>query len=331
MQRQNVMPGRSMAAIAFAAFAIAACMSVAASTIASELPGDGIEVVIHSNFGGGTDRTARRMILSARHKLNSNMYVVSRTGGAGAAAHKYFLSRPANGRTLLAVTQTHLYTMATGHTELTIDDLVGVARAMDDPTFITVPNDSPYESLGQLLKASRERPLAWGVALHGGTEHVGLALLSEAARFNFVVVDYGSGSRAIEKTLTGDVTATLPNVSEARELILSGRLRALAVMSRERLQDFPDVPTTFELGYPIATSTTRGYAVHKDTPDHVVQKLSKALVSAMRDEQFKSYLRRAGLNAEESVAGTKEWTEQMRAEFEKAVRVLKKIRLAQTE
>ncbi|NIO15277.1 MAG: tripartite tricarboxylate transporter substrate binding protein, partial [Xanthomonadales bacterium] len=84
-------------------------------------------------------------------------------------------SKPRDGYTVLALTQTHLYTIARGKSPLTIDDVVGVARAMDDPTFITVAANSPYKTLKDLVDASKDAPLNWGVAQVGGTEHIGLA------------------------------------------------------------------------------------------------------------------------------------------------------------
>ena len=57
------------------------------------------------------------------------------------------LTRPADGYTVMALTQTHLYTMARGKSNMKIDDIIGVARAMDDPTFITVSGKSKYKTL----------------------------------------------------------------------------------------------------------------------------------------------------------------------------------------
>ena len=85
------------------------------------------------------------------------------------------------------------------------------------------------------------------------------------------------------------------------------------------------MPTAIELGYNAKTSTTRGYAVRKGTPPEVVKKLSDALVDAMKHETFANYLKSAGLNADDSVAGSEEWTAQIREEYEKAVKALNEL------
>lgn len=281
-------------------------------------PSKPIEVVIHSKYGGGTDTTARMMMIRTRRNLDVDMAVNSQRGGSGAAAHQYASGKPRDGHTVLALTQTHLYTIARGKSSLTIDDVVGVARAMDDPTFITTAADGPYTSLEELVAASKEKPLNWGVAQVGGTEHIGLALFAKEAGIKFKAVPFGSGAQMVQALMSGAIDATLPNVSEAGSQVNDGTFRALAVMSEKRLGDYPDVPTTIEKGFNVKTSTTRGYWVLKGTPKDRIEKLSEAMVKAMRHETFANYLKSAGLSVEDSVAGHEVWDRQIKDEYAKA-------------
>ena len=305
----------------------AVLMAPAALLAADKFPSKNIQVVIHSKYGGGTDTTARMMMIRSRRTLGADMQVVSKRGGSGAKAHAYAKSRAKDGYTLLALTQTHLYTIARGKSVLSIDDVIGVARAMDDPTFITVSGKGKYKTLADLVSASKNKPLNWGVAQIGGTEHIGLATFAKAAGIKFKVIPFGSGAQMIQALLSGAIDATLPNVSEAGEQVRDGSFRALAVMSKARLKDFPNVPTTYENGYKVATSTTRGYWVLKGTPMDRVEKLSKGLVKAMKHKTFANYLKSAGLSVEDSVAGHKEWTKQIREEYETARSALKDLGL----
>lgn len=290
-----------------------------------EFPSKPIEVVIHSSYGGGTDTTARMMMIRSRRNLDTDMYVVSKRGGSGAAAQEYVLSRPADGYTIMALTQTHLYTIAQGKSPMKIDDIVGIARAMDDPTFITVRADSDVASLDQLVALGKERGLNWGVANIGGTEHIGLAQFSDAAGMKYKPIAFGSGLQMLQALLSGEIDATLPNVSEAGQMIADGSVRPLAVMAEERLADYPDVPTTYELGYEVKTSTTRGYAVRAGTPPEIIEKLSEALVKAMKHETFANYLKSAGLDPENSPAGWEVWDKQLKAEYKTAAAALEKL------
>ena len=292
-----------------------------------EFPNKTIEVVIHSSYGGGTDTTARMMMIRSRRNLKTDMTVIAKRGGSGAAAHTYAMGKERDGYTILALTQSHLYTIARGKSPLTIDDVVGVARAMDDPTFITVAASGPYKTLEDLVAASKDKPLNWGVAQIGGTEHIGLAQLAKAAGMKFKVIPFGSGAQMIQALMSGAIVATLPNVSEGGQQVKDGTFLALAVMSEKRLPDYPDVPTTFEKGYKVKTSTTRGYWVLKGTPQDRIEVLSEALVKAMKHKTFASYLTNSGLNPEDSVAGYEVWDKHIKEEYAKAVEALKELDL----
>ena len=286
-----------------------------------------IEVVIHSSYGGGTDTTARMMMIRTRRELKTDMAVVAHRGGSGAKAQNYVLGKPADGCTVMALTQSHLYTMARGKSDMKIDDIIGVARAMDDPTFIVVSGKSDMKTLDDLVAASKKAPLNWGVAQIGGTEHIGLAQLAKVAGFKYKVVPFGSGAQMVQALLSGAIDATLPNVSEAGAQVEDGSFRALAVMAEKRLADYPDVPTTYESGFEVKTSTTRGYAVLASTPKPMIEKISAAMVKAMKHGTFANYLSSAGLKPEDSVAGWEVWDKHLKEEYQKAAQALEELGL----
>jgi putative tricarboxylic transport membrane protein len=308
--------------------AMLGAMIFAGTAIAQDkFPDKPIEVVIHSKYGGGTDVTARMMMIRTRRVLDTDMSVTSQRGGSGARAHQYAVGKPRDGYTVLALTQTHLYTIARGKSPITIDDVVGVARAMDDPTFIAVSASGPYKTLEDLVAASKDKPLNWGVAQIGGTEHIGLAQFAKAAGIKFKAVPFGSGAQMVQALMSNAIDATLPNVSEAGPQVADGTFRALAVLSEKRLDDYPDVPTAMENGYNAKTSTTRGYWVLKGTPQDRIEILSKAMVKAMNHDVFVNYLKSSGLSVDDSVAGSEEWTKQIKEEYASAVKALTELGL----
>ncbi|MDX1485818.1 MAG: tripartite tricarboxylate transporter substrate binding protein [Alphaproteobacteria bacterium] len=301
----------------------------------ADFPSKEIQVISHASPGGGTDTTARMMMIRSRRILakgikafkNSGapMNVVYKRGGAGKRAHEYLLKRPADGHTLLALTQTHFYTIARGKTPLKAEDLIGVARAMDDPTFIVVRKDSPFKTIDDMIAASKTKALNWGVSQIGGTEHIGLARFAKEAGIKFKVVPFGSGGKMVAALLSGSIDATLPNVSEAVDQIANKTVRPLLVLAPKRLNDYPDVVSSFEKGWKVAVSTTRGYAVRKGTPPEIVDKLSKSLVKAMQHSTFGGYLRASGLDPKTSPAGTEVWTKQIQEEIAIAKKALKEL------
>ena len=313
--------------IVVAVLAVGLAGGLVTPALADGFPEKPIEVVIHTKYGGGTDSTARMMMIRARRNLGVDMAVVAKRGGSGATAQAYANSKPRDGHTLLALTQSHLYTIARGKSELKIGDLVGIARAMDDPTFIVVAATSKLTTLAELITESKRRPLNWGVAVIGGTEHIGLALFASATGIKFKAVPFGSGAQMVQALMSGAIDATLPNVGEAATQIDNGELRALAILAEERLKSYPDVPSSYELGYRVKASTTRGYAVLKGTPQDRIDKLSEALVDAMKHDTFANYLKSAGLSVEDSVAGSATWDRQLKDEYANAAKALRDLGL----
>ncbi len=293
-----------------------------------KFPSKPIEIVTHAKYGGGTDTTARMMMIRTRRNLGVDMVVNSQQGGGGAKAISYAMGKPKDGYTILAMTQTHLYTIARGKAGVGIDDIIGIARAMDDPTFITVNAKSDIKTLEDLIARSKEKPLNWGIAEIGNTEHVGLIQFAKQTGIKYKVVPFGSGAQMVQALMSGAIDATLPNVSEASTQVIDGTFRALTVMAKTRLADFPDVPTTFEKGFEVATSTTRGYFVLKGTPQDRVEALSKAMVKAMKHSTFAEYLKSSGLDPQASVAGWQEWNENIKAEYKVAREALVELGLA---
>ena len=92
--------------------AIGALLAFAA--VGQEFPARPIDIVTHASPGGGTDATARSMVLGTKLALDVDMAVVPRTGGGGVVALNYVNSRPRDGHTVLAITPTHLFAIARG-------------------------------------------------------------------------------------------------------------------------------------------------------------------------------------------------------------------------
>jgi len=210
---------------------------------------------------------------------------------------------------------------------LKIGDVEGIARAMDDPTFIVVSGKGKIKNLSDLIKASKKKALNWGVAQIGGTEHIALATFAKAAGIKYKVVPFGSGGKMVQALVSGGIDATLPNVSEVGDRVNDGTFKALAVMSEKRLGGYPKVPTTFENGFKVKGSTTRGYWVLKGTPKSAIKILSKGMIKAMKHKVFAAYLNNSGLSVKASVAGPKIWNAHIKSEYNNAYSALKELGL----
>ena len=288
-------------------------------------PTETIEVVSHSSAGGGTDTTIRMWLPAAKKLVDEDMIVVYKLGGGARAAHEYMAGQEPTGHAIYALTPTHLYTIARGRSPIGMEDIVGVARAMSDPSVIVVRADSPYDSYKEFVKASQDQALTWGVAQVGGTEHIGIARWAEQSGAETRIVPFGGGGDMVTALRSGAVDAALANLSEALSLIKEGELEPLAVLAPERVEDLPNVPSTYEFGHEVTVATTRGYFVDADTPPAIVDQIEELILKAMESERFQDYLRSIGLNPETNIAGAEVWNKQMNEMYDVALETMRKL------
>ena len=118
-----------------------------ASTVTEAADKPAIEVITHAGAGGGTDVNSRMMMLRSRRVLKQDMVVVNKRGGGGAAAMNYFMTRPADGNTIMTFTVGHAITMGKGKTKLKLEDIAPIARGTNDPQILMVNcTTSPYKT-----------------------------------------------------------------------------------------------------------------------------------------------------------------------------------------
>ncbi|MFL2554913.1 MAG: tripartite tricarboxylate transporter substrate binding protein [Candidatus Rariloculaceae bacterium] len=309
---------------------LAALLNAAVSLAQEPFPAEPIDIVTHASPGGGTDATARAMAVGARIALNTNMAVVPKTGGGGIVAMNYVNNRPRDGYTVLSITPTHLFAIARGQGPLSIDDLVGVARATDDPLVVMVRADSTVSTLGELIQLGHIRSIKWGTTQIGGVDHVAGAILAQVAETQLSVVPFSGGGEIVTNLMGGSIDAAGLNLTEALDQIQRGDFRALAVMADERLEILPDTPTTVELGYDVVFSTVRGFLVLKGTPEDRIDVLETGLLEGMQQETFQTYLQGSGLDAN-AVAGREIWDAQVKRLYADARQAMIDLGIIQAE
>jgi tripartite-type tricarboxylate transporter receptor subunit TctC len=101
-------------------------------------------------------------------------------------------------------------------------------------------------------------------------------------------------------------------------LISDNKVKAVVILAEKRMNDYKDVPSSYELGYKVKISTTRGYAVLASTPDAIKKELSAKLYKAMQHDVFASYLKGSSLDPKTSPAPMEVWDKQLKENFANA-------------
>lgn len=292
---------------------VAATAGLAAVPLRAQekFPSKPIEVVTHAGVGGGTDITARMMMVQAPGEFGTELLVVNKVGGSGAAALAYANSRPRDGYTIMLVTQTHLLTMIQGKSPVKYEEIVALARATDDPQIIMVGKNSPLKTPQDFLAASKTKSLKYGITQVGGVDHLAAyGFASKAGIVQPTVVPFRGGGDIVINTVGGNVDIGLMNFAEAESQIKSGDVRVLMALSDKRVGPLPDVPTAKELGINATYSTVRGFVTLKGVPDDRLKVLEEGLVKSMKGKLYTGYIDSSG-QSPDSVVGSKEWQRQL--------------------
>ncbi len=290
-----------------------------------KFPSKPIQVVTHAGAGGGTDVSVRMMLLQARGSLNQDLVVLSKTGGNGAVSINFLESQPADGYTILAITPSHLATIAQGKVKVKFEDLIGIARMTDDPQYLMVKKGK-YASAKAMIEAAQKGKLKVAGTQVGGVDHIAIASFAKKVQggFKFDYVPYKGGAHIATALIGGDVDVGVVNYSEAEAQVQAGEIEPILSLTMKRKDITPNTAAAGELGIPVKMSTVRGVVALKGTPQDRVDALEKALMGSMKDSVFQTYLKSVGLGPD-SVIGAKEWQAQMKDLYEETQAQLKEL------
>ena len=288
-----------------------------------KFPSKPIEVVTHSGAGGGTDITARMMMVHAPGVFGTELVVANRVGGSGAAALAYAAGRPRDGHTILLVTQSHLLTILQGKSAVKYDEIVALARATADPQVLMVGKSSPIKNAQELIAAGKSKKLKAGVTHIGSIDHITLVGFARKAGLQApTAIPFRGGGDIVVNVVSGNLDVGMLNYAEAESQIKAGDVRPVMVLSAKRLKVLPDVPTAKELGIDAEYDTVRGFVTLKGTPEDRLKVLEEGLIKAMKGQMYTTYIDTSG-QSPDSVTGRAAWQAQLDTMYKDAESELK--------
>ena len=286
--------------------------AVPALTFAQDFPNRPIEVINNSKPGGGSDIFLRFATEKAAEILGTEFIHQSKTGGVSTNTLKYVSSKPADGHTMFIVNAGTALTMMRGTVDLKIDDIIPLVRGTIDPEFVVVKKGK-YADAAAFIKAAQTGPIKQAGTKVGGNPHVSALIMRDAIGMkNQVYVPFEKSGEIVINIINGNVDVALLNFDEFTAQAKAGEVEALAILMPERSTNSPDIPTGDEVGIPVDIAVVRGIGVMKGTPEPIVEKLEAALLESMKSKSYLDYLAGSGQTAA-SIAGRKEWTEQVQA------------------
>lgn len=283
-----MMKKRMLAALLVAAMAVSAVTGCGKS---ASYPSKPVTVVCPFAAGGGNDTIIRALVDCAKDKFPKGIAVENRTGSGGAVGMSYGQNAKADGYTItnIAVELVTLPHAGSGG-DVYYDKWTPIMMPNYSCSVITVRSDSPYQTLDELLEASKTTKLQAGNSGVGAIWHLANVALEQAAGTSFTHVPFEGGAPMITSLLGGHLDFISCSYAEVYPHVASGDLRVLAALTDERMEEAPDIPTAKELGYDVSVGAWRGLGVPKDTPQEIVDYLEEAFIEAANSDKFKEFM-----------------------------------------
>jgi tripartite-type tricarboxylate transporter receptor subunit TctC len=251
---------------------------------------------------GGSNDVVGRYIAAELGKRLDRPVVVENVGGAGGLIGTGMVAEaPADGYTLLLISVAFAFNPAIYKTPYDpATAFAPVAMLGSGPVVIAVTPKLPANSLRELIAMAKEKPgqLNYASAGVGSFQHLAAELFKKEAAVDIVHVPFKGGGPAMMDVIAGNTQVAVGSRAPMVAQIKGGRLKALAVGSRERIPALPDVPTLSEAGLPGYEATNWwGVVVPAGTPRAVIERLHKELTAVIASVETRKRFEAEGADA----------------------------------
>jgi tripartite-type tricarboxylate transporter receptor subunit TctC len=219
-----------------------------------------IKLIVPYAPGGSADTLGR---LIAKHLSEVFRYptVIENKAGAGGMIGSQMAAKAAPDGYTMVISGIGSHVIAPMEAQGSYDpmkDFTHIAMLAGPPLAVVVNAEQPIKDFKGFVSfiANNPKGLSWGSPGQGTHGHLTGELFRAAAKLNMVHISYKGAAPAVADLLGNQIPAAFMTLSSANAHVQSGKLRLLALSSAKRLQEYPDVPTLAELGYPALTGTT---------------------------------------------------------------------------
>jgi tripartite-type tricarboxylate transporter receptor subunit TctC len=308
--------------IAFAALALFAAALPAAA--ADTWPSKPVKIIVPFGPGGFTDVVARILQKELAPALGQPIIIENRPGAGSTIGTDAVAKAPADGYTLVMVSTTHVISPHL-YKKMTYDpikDFAPVMKLVEGPYVMVVHPSLGVSSVRDFIALAKRKPneIFFASSGNGSAQHLVGALFMQMAGVQLSHVPYKGSNAAMQDLLGGQVKLSFVGMPNAIPNL--GKLKALAVTTKKRSADLPDVPTMDEAGVKGYEATIwLGMLAPKGTPREVVDKLNADIRKVLADPEAMSLMHKAGV--EVATSTPEEFQALMQQELDRWGKVVK--------
>ncbi|CAG9183025.1 tripartite tricarboxylate transporter substrate binding protein [Cupriavidus respiraculi] len=287
-----------------------------------------IKLVVPYTPGGSTDQFGRALAEGMSRELKQTVVVENKPGGATQVGTNLVAKAPADGYTIVFATNGSMVLNPMLYKKIAYDpprDFKIFSIGAEAPLVVVTNTQVPASTIRDFAAyaKSADGKLNYSSVGLGNALQLATEMLKSDLGIKVTHVPYNGSAPALAALLANDVQLMVDVVSTSLPHIKAGKLKPLAVTSRNRLEVLPNVPTVAESGYPdFHAATWFGLAAPADTPPEVIARLRAAADSAVRDPKFRATFDGLGLVVQQprSQAEIDRYIEADRAHWGKVIR-----------
>ena len=272
----------------------------AGHAFAQSYPAKPVRLVVGFAPGGAADFVARTLQEPMQRALGQPIIIDNRPGAGSSIAAEHVAKSPPDGYTVLIASPSSILVNPLLNPQIgynALRDLAPVTKVSSSPLVVAVNAGVGAGTLAELIAHAKKNPgkLNFASSGNGSAPHLAAVLFQRVAGLDMVHVPYKGGAPAVQSVLAGDTQLAFATPPSVLPLVQAGRLKALAVTSRERTPLVPGVPGMAEAGLPdYEISFWYGFFVPAGTPAEALKKLYDATSQALRAPETGSTLAREG-------------------------------------
>jgi len=300
------------------ALAVSTLLSTASAQ--SGYPKNSISMVVGFSAGGPADVVARTLAPALNAALGVPLVIENKPGADGTIAATQVARAEPDGYTILLAPSTHAIN-ASLYKKLPYDPINSfspIALIGESPNIIAVHPSVPAKTVSELVAYAKRSDSGLNYASTSSVTELATELLNLSAGVKMVKIPYKGAGQAMPALLSGEVQLMVSSLMTLLPQVQAGRVRALAVTSRSRVDIAPNIPTVEESGLPgYEASTWYGLFAPANTPKEVIVRLSQATAQIMKDKDLQAKLGTQGLTTGMAVNSPEAFRNYFRAEAEK--------------
>jgi tripartite-type tricarboxylate transporter receptor subunit TctC len=303
---------RSFIATLFCAVTTALVVCAAPVAAQAPYPNKPIRLIIGFPAGGPLDQHARLLSDKLAAALGQPLVVEYKSGAGGAVGAEAAAKSTPDGYTIMLANTGVMVINGALYSKLpynTLKDFVPIARTAMQPLALLVNPDVPAKTLLEFAAYAKKNPgkINYGSAGNGGISHLVPEMYKSATGLFMVHIPYRGSAPAFTDLMAGQVQFMAESIPQAATYHKQGKVRALAVTSRERNPALPDIPTVIESGVKgFEVVGFYGFLAPAGTPKDIVAKLSDAFKTVMTSPDIRSRMISQG--ADPAFLGSAEFT-----------------------